>query len=189
VSGVATSADRVTAVRTSSGSIACDAVVFATGPWVSDLHAWLGLDVPVEPVKGELLLVRFPGPGIAHDLTCGRACLYRRRDQEIWVGGTWEHAGLDARPTAAGERILFNFASRILPHIGAAQVLRHVAGLRPVSRSGLPLAAAALGWQNVYVANGGGAKGLLLSLSIAVSIRDMLLRGTAADPGTHRAEL
>jgi glycine/D-amino acid oxidase-like deaminating enzyme len=68
-------------------------------------------------------------------------------------------------------------------------VIRHVAGLRPVSRSGLPIAVAADGWRNVYIANGGGAKGLLLSLSIAASIRDMLLSGSAATPGIPRAEL
>jgi glycine/D-amino acid oxidase-like deaminating enzyme len=62
--GVITSGDRVTALRTAAGAISCDAIVFATGPWVGDLHEWLGVELPVEPVKGELLLVRLPGEAI-----------------------------------------------------------------------------------------------------------------------------
>ena len=38
------------------------------------------------------------------------------------------------------------------------------------------------GWQNAYIANGGGTKGLLLSTGIAQVIRDLLLDGHTGLP-------
>jgi sarcosine oxidase, subunit beta len=48
---------RVNGVRSTAGPIAADAVVVATGPWTSALLAPLGLEVPVEGRRHELLLV------------------------------------------------------------------------------------------------------------------------------------
>jgi glycine/D-amino acid oxidase-like deaminating enzyme len=46
--------------------------------------------------------------------------------------------------------------------------------VRPMTTSNRPIAARADGWQNVYVANGGGSKGMLLSVGIARKIRELL---------------
>jgi glycine oxidase len=173
--GMVTSGDFVTGVATAQGVIGCDAVVLATGPWVADAKAWLGIEVAVEPVKGELLLMRLPGGPPRFDLTWGSASLYRRRDGEIWVGGTYERCGFDTAPTAAARVAMLERAARILPDIRHADLLEHVASLRPVPTANAPLAARAAGWQNAYVANGGGSKGVLLSVFIARIISDLLL--------------
>jgi sarcosine oxidase subunit beta len=52
-----TTGGRVTGVRTSAGPIAADRVLVATGPWTSALLSPLGLQVPVEGRRHELLLV------------------------------------------------------------------------------------------------------------------------------------
>ena len=48
---------RVTGVRTTAGPIAADGVLLATGPWASALLSPLGLHVPVDGRRHELLLV------------------------------------------------------------------------------------------------------------------------------------
>ncbi|TMG85605.1 MAG: FAD-dependent oxidoreductase, partial [Betaproteobacteria bacterium] len=107
----------VSAVRSDAGSFACDAVVLATGPWVDETKHWLDLDLGVEPVKGEMLRMRLPPPNITHDLTHGMISLYRRGNDEAWVGVTRERAGFDESPTAEGRRALIEGASRIMPAI------------------------------------------------------------------------
>src|ERR1700726_4700030 len=57
---VLTAGERATGVRTTHGVITCDDLVFATGPWVAQIRSWLGIDVAIEPVKGEILLMRLP---------------------------------------------------------------------------------------------------------------------------------
>lgn len=48
VTGFESGSDRVTGVRTSAGSIACEQVVVAAGPWVRDVWAMLGLPAEVD---------------------------------------------------------------------------------------------------------------------------------------------
>jgi glycine/D-amino acid oxidase-like deaminating enzyme len=38
------------------------------------------------------------------------------------------------------------------------------------------------GWDNAFIANGGGIKGVLLSIGIGTAIRDLVLSGTTTLP-------
>jgi glycine oxidase len=183
--GVVVSGERVTGIQTGQGVIVCDEVVLATGPWVTDTKSWLGINLAVEPIKGELLLMRLSGETPRYDFTRGSTSLYRRRENEVWVGVTMKDCGFECTPTAEAREFLLDRAARIMPSIKQATLLDHVAALRPVTPSSAPIAARAGGWQNVYIANGGGSKGLLLSVGIASRIRDLLLNGCSEFPGEN----
>jgi len=170
----------VRAVHTESGELACDALVLATGPWVAETRSWLGIDLPVEPVKGEMLRLKLPGANVTHDFTHGIISLYRRGDDEVWVGVTRERCGLDERPTESGKRMLIDAAARIMPAVREATLIAHLAALRPATPTGLPVIGRAKNWNNVFVANGGGIKGVLLSAGIGGAIRDLVLSGETA---------
>jgi methylglutamate dehydrogenase subunit A len=58
VTGFEGSADAVTAVVTDHGTVACDTVVVAVGPWVRDVWAWLDLPDRVEVATGDGTVVR-----------------------------------------------------------------------------------------------------------------------------------
>jgi len=175
VSGVVTSCGRVTGVRIGPEIVPCDDVVFATGPWIAGMKSWLGVDIAVEPAKGELLVLGLPGGAPSHDFTWRSAALYRRRGDQMWVGGSMERRGFDSAPSAGVKTLLMDGASRIMPAIRRAALLGHVAALRPMTASDTPITEMAEGWENVYIANGGGTKGLLLSVGMAKSICEMLL--------------
>jgi glycine oxidase len=174
VLGVATSGGRVTGILTRQGQTSCDAVVLATGPWVAETRAWFGLDLAITPVKGELLLLEMPDGDIGYDFTWQTACLYRRRGNQVWVGGTQTRSGLDCVPTAEARESLMDGAARIMPSIRQAKLLDHIAAMRPLTPSNEPIASRAEGWENVYIANGGGFKGVLLSVAMARKIRCLL---------------
>lgn len=178
VIGIVASGGRATGVRVGGGIIECDEVVFATGPWVAELKSWLGVEVRVEPVKGELLLMQMQDGAPNHDLAWGATALYRRRGDQLWIGGTTEKNGFDCAPSKMNKELLLDNAARVFPQIRHATLLDHVAALRPMTASNRPIAERADGWQNVAIANGGGAKGVLLSAVIAKNICDLLSGGT-----------
>lgn len=182
VTGLETTEGRVKSVRTDCGDRPCDEVVFATGPWVAEVRDWLGLALPVEPLKGEMLRLRLPGENLQYDFTYGKTSLYRRGQEQVWLGVTQEQVGFDESPTAAGRRYLLEEGSRIMPAVREATVLEHTASLRPMTPTGLPLAGRAPGWKNVWLANGGGVKGVLLCTGIARAICDLLLTGETTVP-------
>ena len=182
VLGVSSRAGTVSAVHTSSREYLCDAIVLATGPWVAETSRWLGLDIPVVPVKGEMLRLRLAGSNISHDYTHGLISIYRRGDSEAWVGVTREDCGFDESPTEQGRRSLIDGAARIMPAIRDAVLIEHLAALRPMASSGLPIAGRATGWNNVFIANGGGIKGMLLCTGVGAAIRDLVMTGATTMP-------
>jgi glycine oxidase len=180
--GIAAQDGTVSGVQTTSGAYTCDAVVLATGPWVTETAAWIGVELPVAPVKGEMLRLRLADRNVSHDFTHGLISLYRRGDDEVWVGVTREHAGFDESATEEGRRTLIDGAARIMPAIRDAEVIEHLAALRPMTRSALPIVGRAAGWNNVYIANGGGIKGMLLSTGVGAAVRDLVVNGRTSLP-------
>lgn len=177
VLGVTKKGDRITGVKTYQERFACDEIIFATGPWLGETQACLDIDIDIEPVKGELLLMQLSGKPLEYDFTWGSSCLYKRRKNQVWVGGTFERCSFDMSPSLKNRESMLNQAAQIIPEIREARLLEHVVGLRPMTSSGLPLVGRVHKWQNAYLANGGGSKGILLSVGIAQVIRDLLMEG------------
>ena len=179
VLGVTKKGDRITGVKTYQERFACDEIIFATGPWLGETQACLDIDIDIdiEPVKGELLLMQLSGKPLEYDFTWGSSCLYKRRKNQVWVGGIFERSSFDMSPSLKNRESMLNQAAQIIPEIREARLLEHVVGLRPMTSSGLPLVGRVHKWQNAYLANGGGSKGVLLSVGIAQVIRDLLMEG------------
>ncbi len=63
VTGIGTSAGRVTEVVTERGTVATDTVVCAAGAWSRQVGAMAGVDLPVEPLRRQILTTE-PVPGL-----------------------------------------------------------------------------------------------------------------------------
>src|SRR5690606_30843177 len=73
---IKTSGERVTGVETDRGQITCDRVVLCTGAWAKELAATAGIDLPVEPMRRQIVWARSheplpPGLPMVIDLGCG----------------------------------------------------------------------------------------------------------------------
>lgn len=55
--GLVTRGDRIRGVRTTHGTLDADLVVNAAGAWAPDVAAWLGIELPIEGRRHELLVV------------------------------------------------------------------------------------------------------------------------------------
>ncbi|SDD24062.1 sarcosine oxidase subunit beta [Geodermatophilus telluris] len=63
VTGVDVAEGQVTGVRTRAGRVQTDAVVVAAGPWSAEVGRLAGIDLPVEPLRRQIL-VSEPVPGL-----------------------------------------------------------------------------------------------------------------------------
>ena len=178
VKGIRKSGSRVTSVVTKDGEVACGSVVFATGPWSSQVERWLGVRVPVEPLKGEILRMRpRDGRPLDRDLHGAGATLFHREDGQIWVGSIEERRGFDREPSVAARDRLMAGAVRLMPAMAGAELLLHTACLRPVTPDWMPIVGRAPGWDNAYLATGAGKKGVLLSPGMGKAVADLLSAG------------
>jgi glycine oxidase len=165
----------VNAVRLGSDSLACSAVVVATGPW-TEAADWLGIDLPLEPIKGDLLTVRTER-GLNMDIAWREAAAYRREGAEVCLGGTEERRGFDDEPSASARSSIIERISEVLPGLARGEITSQSTGLRPVTSDGLPVLGRPPGWSNVCLALGGGRKGMLLASALGAAASDLLTQG------------
>ena len=179
VTGISSDGGRVTSVETSQGRLDCGAVVFATGPWSAQVGGWLGVNVPVEPYKGEILRTTVPSGPLSADFQGGGVSLNHRESGQVWVGATEEDRGFDLEPSEEARASLMRGALRLMPAMADAEIVLHTACLRPLSPDWMPIVGIAPGWDNAYLATGAGKKGILLSPGLGKAIADQITgRGT-----------
>ena len=137
-------------------------VVLAAGPWTGRLAASLGVDLPVFPVRGQMMAL--PSKSAPRHIVWGSAgYLVPKANGLVFAGATVEKVGFRRRTTAAGLRGLAAMASTLAPRVGAFAPVDSWAGLRPGSADGLPLLGPLPGWEGVSVATGHYRNGILLS--------------------------
>ena len=137
--------DRVTGVELAGGErLAASAVVIAAGPWSGGLSGVPdAAQVPVRPVKGQLLRLRDPaGPGLLErTVRFDGGYLVPRGDGRYVLGATMEDRGFDTAVTAGAVHDLLRDAAELVPGVLELEVEEALAGLRP----GTPDNAPALG--------------------------------------------
>ena len=169
-------AGKVSAVQTKQGErLTAGQVVVAGGAWSAGLLAPLGLELPVSPVRGQMLLYRTE-PG-----TVTRILLYKdryvipRRDGRVLVGSTLEHVGFDKQITVSARDDLIASATEIVPALANFPVEKHWAGLRPGSPDGTPFIGKHPEISNLYVNTGHYRNGVVLGPASAGLLAASLL--------------
>lgn len=142
--------------------------LLANGPWAEPFLQALGLNLGLHPVRGQILLLHAPHIRLSRVVLDGKRYLVPRGDGHILTGSTEEpEAGFAKATTDTGLNDLFSFARSWLPRLTRGDIEKSWAGLRPVSRDGLPAIGMVPNHPNVSVAVGHGRAGVQLSLGTA----------------------
>jgi glycine oxidase len=149
------------------------AAVLAAGAWVSLLEG-LPRPLPVVPVRGQMLAVA--GAHVRHVVMAPCGYVLSRGDRSL-IGSTMERVGFDAGTTEAAAALLHACAQEVVPHLAAAPVLDHWAGLRPVTPDSLPLVGADPECEGLFYACGHSRNGVLLAPLTASVIAALIATG------------
>ncbi|MFO6383832.1 NAD(P)/FAD-dependent oxidoreductase, partial [Pseudomonas aeruginosa] len=76
-----------------------DKVLLAAGAWSGELLKPLGLELPVVPVKGQMILYKCAADFLPRMVLAKGRYAIPRRDGHILIGSTLEHSGFDKTPT------------------------------------------------------------------------------------------
>lgn len=179
ITGFVQQGGRVAGVQTADGVLAADEVVLSAGAWSGDLLATLGLALPVEPVKGQMILFKCAEDFLPSMVLAKGRYAIPRRDGHILVGSTLEHAGYDKTPTGDALQSLKASAVELLPELEGATVVAHWAGLRPGSPEGIPYIGPVPGHAGLWLNCGHYRNGLVLAPASCQLFTDLL---TGAEP-------
>ncbi|HEX6971752.1 MAG TPA: glycine oxidase ThiO, partial [Limnochordia bacterium] len=153
---------RVRGVVTSVGEIAARWTVLAAGAWSRLLARQLDIDLPVRPVKGQIVEARVRAP-YAHIVYAGKVYLVPKPGGRLLIGATQEEAGFDRRPTLGAASRLLDAAQAAAPALEESEWVDTWAGLRPGTPDGWPILGPAPQWQGLLLATGHFRNGILLA--------------------------
>ncbi len=162
------------ALKTADGSLRARHYCLTTGPWATELLAPWGLQLPVEPRRGQILMWQLPSPVIRHVVNEGPRYLVSRSDGHLLVGSTVEEVGFQGDPTPEGVAELTRFARELVPALRSVEPSASWAGLRPWSSDGLPYLGSVPGNPQISLATGHFRSGIHLAPATARLMRQLI---------------
>lgn len=176
VEGLDIDGDRVRAVMTSAGPVACDAVVVSMGPESGLLGRRYGIDLPVYPVKGYTATI--PLEDESKGPTMGGAdedqlIAYSRLGNRLRLASTAEFTGFDRTHRPSDFAAMFRTGKDLFP--GAFDEKKAVlwAGLRPMMPNSVPVIGQAR-YRNLYLDTGHGHVGWTMACGSGKFLADLV---------------
>lgn len=176
---------KVESVVASGRSFIGENFFLTSGPWTQKLIQPLGLQLPMQPVRGQIVLYKLDpqtDPSIANGpiINEGSRYLVPRRDGHVLAGSTIEEVGFDCRTTDAEVMGLRRWAESLNTRLSEATFDKAWAGLRPGTYDGFPYLGRMCDLENAFVATGHFKGGLHLSTGTAVVMADLAEQKTPA---------
>ena len=187
VSGLLQKEGNVEGVMTAQGPITAGRIIVCGGAWTAQLLAQLNVQLPVRPVKGQMIAYQAPKGLVQRVVLKDGRYIIPRADGLLLVGSTLEEAGFDKTTDAAALASLKHSAEAILPALETCPIAHQWAGLRPGSPAGVPFIGALQEWPNVYINAGHYRNGLVLAPASTHLLADQLLgREPLIDPAPYQ---
>ncbi len=173
--------DSGVAITTDRGIVQAHTVVLAAGAWSGEI-AIDGADrLPVHPVRGQLLHLKWTGTPVSRITWDERCYLVPWADGTLLVGATVEDAGFDEHATVAGVRGLLDAVTALFPDATRAQLLSVRVGLRPGGTDALPIVGRSEVLPGLVYATAHYRNGVLLTPITAHLVADVIM-GDGTDP-------
>lgn len=177
--------ERIIGVKTPNQMIHCGHLIIAAGCWSNQIGNMLGVEIPVEPVRGQIVLTESMPHLIQHIiLTYTKDIFYLvpRADGKILMGSTIELAGYDKRVTLGGVSSLLEKGIKVCPELRQKTAVKTWAGLRPFSKTLYPLIGFMPQLERVVVASGHFKDGILLTPITGKLVKELILGETPSVP-------
>ncbi len=133
-------------LRTDRGCVGCERLLIAAGLGVTELARKVGLDIPVRPERGQIIVTQrtqllFPLPMNGFRQT---------QEGSVLLGYSKENAGLDDTTSVQVTAQIASNALKAFPQLTALRVVRTWAGLRTQSPDSYPVYAASSACPGAY---------------------------------------
>ena len=185
VTAVRVESGRVVAVETAEGPIPCRYVVNAAGAWAGRIAGMVGIDLPVRPVRGQIVGTEPQPPGTLNACLSTSDCyLMQKRHGEIIIGSTTEEVGFDPGVTDSAMKTLAAGAIRAVPMLEEVRAKRTWSGFRPGTPDELPILGPVAGLDGYVNACGHFRTGIVNSPLTGLILAELL----AGDPPSFPIE-
>jgi sarcosine oxidase subunit beta len=179
--------ESIRGVETEGGTIRASAVIAATGPWTRPLMQHVGFDPPIETEYHQVAILK-NAPSMRSG---GSACIdsvtatYFRSDgsDKFLIGDFYGKRPVDPdnfpqRASEAELEEMIERASRRVPKIESAEVMRGVTGVYDMTPDARPLLGEVPGVGGLYICAGFSGMGFKISPAIGLVMSELILDGS-----------
>lgn len=196
---------RVEGVVTDAGSFRADFTINATGVWAPAIGRMAGLEIPIKPRRGQIIVTEAMPPLINGELWSARYIVAKHNPEMIreedpqaadlgvgmsigqtqegtlLIGGTREFAGYEPLTTPEGTNAILRHVANILPALKKVHVIRTFAGLRPYTPDGMPILGPVDGLAGLVMAAGHEGDGIALAPITGRMVAEYIADGKVRD--------
>jgi sarcosine oxidase subunit beta len=197
---------KIKSVITDKGSIETRIVINAAGSYASKIGALLGLNIPIKPMRGQIIVTEEIPPLLNRIILSAKAIVakfnpYFSEDSEnvsefekfnigatieqtlngnVLVGTTREFAGFDKRINYKANKYIANEVCRIVPSLKEVNTIRTFAGLRPSTPDKLPILGKVANIEGFIMAAGHEGDGIALAPITGRLISELIIKGKSS---------
>ncbi len=169
---------KITSVMTQAGEIATETVVCAAGAWSNQVARLVGIETPIRPRKGHIVVAAKAPSLIQHPLLeGGYAATVHSTSEDLEIafvaektasgtlllGSSRQFVGFDRVVSLSVMQAIAARAARFLSSLAGVKVIRSYSGLRPWSPDHLPLIGPVEAVPGFYLASGHEGAGIGLA--------------------------
>jgi glycine/D-amino acid oxidase-like deaminating enzyme len=163
-------------VTTQRGTFTCKKLVLSAGVWMNEIGKMLGLDIPIRPVRGQVIITEPLAPLLKHTMSG----LRQSSNGEVLIGYSKEEAGFDRSTTLDVLGETAKFGIKLVPDLAKAKIVRSFSGLRVMPKDEYPIIGPVPGIENLYVT--AMHSGVTLSPLIGTIMTELLTEGETSIP-------
>ncbi|RDC52503.1 glycine oxidase ThiO [Acinetobacter sp. RIT592] len=163
-----------------------DQYVFTTGAWSQYWSQQLGLEIPVQPVQGQMLLFKTPENWLP--TMCMNKVMYLipRPDGHVLCGSSMRQVGFDTSPSSKIRQDILQACIEMVPELGDFPLVKQWAGLRPSSPNGIPYIGRIPKLHNAWANFGHFRNGLCMGPASGKLLAQLILEQTPiVDPNPY----
>jgi sarcosine oxidase subunit beta len=180
VTGIDTAGDRVTALHTDQGPIACSTVICAAGAWSGQIGDMIGIDLPVRPVRRQLAFtipLTPPAPRIPFTIDFTSSAYFHNSDDGLLLGlaDPRQAEGFDTTWTPEWLELFRDVARRRAPALADIEISSGWAGLYEVTPDHNALIGRSSELENFLYATGFSGHGFCQAPAVGEIVRDLYL--------------
>lgn len=193
-------------VETDRGTYECQSVVIAAGAWSKNIGEMVGVNIPIEPVIGQMWSTDPLPPRVFSTIASFESSFYwsenpyvddksppelthldkdrvtrhlygrQRKSGEIIFGGDRRNLGFNKDLNASGLEVNKGHATEVLPLLSELPISTTWSGLMPFSKDGKPLIGRVPGNDNLYVVTGLCSSGFGRGPGAGMLVADLVSR-------------
>ena len=192
-------ASKWTAALSDGTVVEAEAVVNATGAYANEVCGLIGMEIPITPLKGQILITeQLPRIGATNAWSALYIASKLKKSEladtsnplaqkyglgfafsgspngNCLIGSTREKAGFDRTTVPEAIALLGNQAKHFFPVLSNVHIIRTFAGLRPSTPDGMPFVGEVSAFPGFYMAAGHEGDGIALSPVTGRVIADMI---------------